>query len=234
MASKMENWINYQQGHLTPEAFEAWKAGNVKVQSYLKKREGVPRAVQALDDLQKDIWKKVMAPAIQHASDWLASIEKTSAAADKDSGTLAQSIGSTKAKLYQATFCGYVASGPRRGFARAVQLTFDKKGTPKTKRLSKKGTLEAAESLMAGAQHTVIKNPVAYARYLRHGRKAVVARGQRGAILLAKQGGTFFRHGVKAAPAKDFMRDAETMTESANNMAQCDIRLNVQKLLPGD
>ena len=69
MASKMENWINYQQRHLAPAAFEAWKAGNVKVQSYLKKREGAPRAIQVLDDLQKDVWKKVMAPAIQEASE---------------------------------------------------------------------------------------------------------------------------------------------------------------------
>ena len=58
-----------------------------------------------------------MLPAIQKASDFLASIEKS--AAPTDAGTLKQSIGSNKAKYYPATFCGFVASGPRRGYARA-------------------------------------------------------------------------------------------------------------------
>ena len=232
MASKMENWIAYQGRRLSPEAFEAWKAGNAKVQSFLAKQQGAGAAVRRLDELQKTILKKVMAPALQHASDWLAQIEKTSAAADKDSGALAQSIGSSKAKIYPATFCGYVASGPRRGFARAVQVQFDKKGSPKTKRLSKKATLAAAGASLAGKSLTVIKNPVAYARFLRKGRQAVVAGGQRGAIMLAKQGGTFFRHGVKAAAPRDFMANAEQQTQSAANMAQCDMQLNLQKILP--
>ena len=39
------------------------------MQSWLKKREGVPHAVQVLDDLQHDILKKAVGPALQAASD---------------------------------------------------------------------------------------------------------------------------------------------------------------------
>ena len=225
MATKMANWIAYQERHLSPEAFAAWKASDVKVQSYLAKQDRVPAVCRNLDDFQKDIGKKVMLPAIQHASDWLATIEKTAAAADQDSGTLTQSIGSTKARILPgATFCGYVASGPRRGYARAVQIVATQRGT-KRKRMSKKFTMTTPTTLL-------IKNPVAYSRYLRSGRKAIVASGQRGGILLFNKGGTFFRHGVKAAAPKDFMRNAEVSAESAGNMATCDMQLNLQRLLP--
>lgn len=104
MATKMANWIAYQERHLSPEAFAAWKASNVKVQSYLAKQDRVPAVCRNLDDFQKDIGKKVMLPAIQHASDWLATIEKTAAAADQDSGTLTQSIGSTKARILPGAY----------------------------------------------------------------------------------------------------------------------------------
>jgi hypothetical protein len=230
MASKMENWIAFQQRHLTPEAFEAWKQSDVKVQSWLKKQEGASHAIRQLEDFQKNILKKVIAPGLQRASDWLASIEKTGAAGDKDSGVLMQSIGSTKAKVYPASFCGYVASGPRRGYARAVQIVVNKKGAARRKRLSAKGTQAAAAKAAQENTKTTLKNPVAYARFLRRGRKAIVARGQRGAILLAKEGGTFFRHGVKAAPPHDFMRSAQMATQSAAAMATCEMQLNLQKL----
>ena len=226
MASKMANWIAHQERHLSPEEFAAWKANNVKVQSYLDKQERIPAAVRALDGLQKEILQKVIAPGLQKASDWLAQIEKSGAGATSESGTLAQSIGSTKVKLYPATFCGYVASGPRRGYARAVQIVSTQRGA-KRKRLSKKFTMSTPTTML-------LKNPVAYARFLRSGRKAIVASGQRGGILLFKKGGVFFRHGVKAAPPKDFMRNAEVAADSAANMATCEMQLDLQKLLPGD
>lgn len=73
--------------------------------------------------------------------------------------------------------------------------------------MSKKFTMTTPTTLL-------IKNPVAYSRYLRSGRKAIVASGQRGGILLFNKGGTFFRHGVKAAAPKDFMRNAEVSAKA--------------------
>lgn len=224
MAGKMQNWVNKQAKDLSPADFAAWVKGDVKVQAFLNRQAKIPAAILALDDLSKDIGKKVIVPALQKASDFLAGLEK--GAAPSDAGTLKQSIGSSKAKVYPGSFCGFVASGPRRGYARAVQVVV-KKGKSRLKRLSKKFTNTTPTTL-------AIKNPVAYARFVIKGRKAVVARGQRGAIMLIGAGGTFFRHGVKAAPPKDFMAPAVASKDQAAGIATDEINRGLQTLLPGD
>lgn len=225
MAGKMQNYLNWFQRHHTAEEYSALVAGDVKIQKFLDRQNKVPAAIRALDDLSKDIGKKVIVPALQKASDFLAGLEK--GAAPSDAGTLKQSIGSSKAKFYPGSFCGFVASGPRRGYARAVQVVTNKSGKSRLKRLSKKFTNTTPTTL-------AIKNPVAYARFVIKGRKAVVARGQRGAIMLIGAGGTFFRHGVKAAPPKDFMAPAVASKDQAAGIATEEINRGLQTLLPGD
>ena len=227
----MENYIAYQSRHLTPEEFELWASSNVKVRSYLgldslaggkgimqRIRDNAAsgthvaanawknecnQAIRALNEWQKNIGKKVILPALQKASDQLAAMEKSAAAGSKDTGILQQSIGSTKAKWYPATFCGYVASGPRRGYARAVQVVANKKGKQRLKRLSKKFTQSTPTTL-------TIKNPVAYAEFLRKGRHAIFRPASAKAFPMLAGGKFLFRRRIKEAAPRDFMRSAET------------------------
>lgn len=223
MAGKMANWVAYQQRHLSEADFKAWVASDVKVKAWLDKQNKIPAVVRALDDIQRDIGKKVMLPAIQKASDFLASIEKS--AAPTDAGTLKQSIGSIKARILPgATFCGYVASGPRRGYARAVQVVTSKKGKSRLKRLSKKFTNTTPTTLR-------IKNPVAYARFVQKGRHAIFKPKSAKAFPLMIGGGTFFARRVKAAPAKDFMASAENQSNQAATIATEEMNTNLATLL---
>ncbi len=223
MAGKMQNYLNWFQRHHTAEEYSALVAGDVKIQKFLDRQNKVPAVIRALEDVPKEL-KKVIVPALQKASDFLAGLEK--GAAPSDAGTLKQSIGSSKAKFYPGSFCGFVASGPRRGYARAVQVVV-KQGKSRLKRLSKKFTNTTPTTLQ-------IKNPVAYARFVIKGRKPVVARGQRGAIMLIGAGGTFFRHGVKAALPNDFMDPAVASKDQAAGIATDEINRGLQTLLPGD
>jgi len=235
MASKMENWIAYQQGHLSPEAFEAWKASDLKVQSWLRKREGVPAVVQRLEDLQRAILKKVIGPALQKASDELAEMERSGAAADHQTGMLEKSIGSTKVRLYAATFCGYVASGPRRGFARAVQVrTASGKWKKVRKAMGKARSIEvgAAAAMAGGGETYRWKNPVAYAQYLRGGRRAIFRPASSKAFPMVSGGATFFRRRVKEAPAKNFMAAAESAAAPVALRASDEMKIAYQNLLP--
>jgi hypothetical protein len=225
MASRMANYIRYQQGRLSPEEFERWKATDVKVQSWLAKQERIPAAVRALDDLQKKILKNVIGPGLEKASEFLAGIEKQEAPVG--AGTLRQAIGSTKVRLYPATFCGYIASGPRRGYARSVQIDVKRliKGKIRLKRLSK-----AASAL---APKSTLQNPVAYARYLMRGRKAMIAGPGQKAMLIRANGFFGFRRGVKASPARDFMKGAEAQGDQAAAKAAEEMNTRIENLLPG-
>ncbi len=217
MAGRMANWIARQQRHLSEADFSAWVAGEAKVQSFLDRQSRIPAAVRALDDFQKDVLAKVVAPGLERASNFLATVEKAGAAAYTKTGLLAQSIGSTKAKLYPATFCAYVASGPRRGFARTRTLKQTKNG-PVAKHTSKKFTLAHPDLAVA--------NPVEYGYFLTRGRKAL--RPVNGKALATAAGRFFAR--AKAAPPKNFMASAEAARDSAANIATCAMQLNLQKL----
>ena len=107
-----------------------------------------------------------------------------------------------------------------------MQVVTNKKGQSRVKRLSKKFTQTTPTTLP-------IKNPLAYARFLIRGRKALAARKGSG-IPLLMGGATFFRSRVKAAPPHDFMAGAKSAAQSAANMATCEMQLNLQKLLPDD
>jgi hypothetical protein len=222
MAGKMQNYLNWFQRHHTAEEYSALVAGDVKIQKFLDRQNKIPAAIRALDDLSKDIGKKVMIPALQKASEFLAAIEKGEA--PTDAGTLKQSIGSSKAKYYPATFCGFVASGPRRGYARAVQVVTSKSGKSRLKRMSKKFTNTTPTTLR-------IKNPVAYARFVQRGRHAIFKPKSAKAFPLMIGGGTFFARRVKAAPAKDFMASAEHQSNQAATIATEEMNSNLQTLL---
>jgi hypothetical protein len=222
MASKMGNWVAYQQRHLSDADFAAWVASDLKVQSFLDKQNRIPAVVRALDDLSKDIGKKVMVPALQKASEFLAQIEKS--AAPSDAGTLKQSIGSNKAKYYPATFCGYVASGPRRGYARAVMPIQNKRGATRLKRMSKKFTQTTPTTLQ-------IKNPVAYARFVMKGRHAIFRPKTAKAFPMLISGGTFFSRRVKEAAPRDFMAPAEGQVDQAAGIATQEMNAKLATLL---
>ncbi len=222
MAGKMQNYLNWFQRHHTAEEYSALVAGDVKIQKFLDRQNKIPAIVRALDDLSRDIGKKVMLPAIQKASDFLASIEKS--AAPTDAGTLKQSIGSNKAKYYPATFCGFVASGPRRGYARAVQVVTNKSGKSRLKRLSKKFTNTTPTTLR-------IKNPVAYARFVQKGRHAIFRPKSSKAFPLMIGGGTFFARRVKEAAPRDFMASAEGQSNQAATIATEEMNTNLATLL---
>ena len=222
MAGKMQNYLDWYQRHHTAAEYAALVAGDVKIQKFLDRQNKIPAVVRALDDLSRDIGKKVMIPAIQKASEFLASIEK--GAAPTEAGTLKQSIGSSKAKYYPATFCGFVASGPRRGYARAVQPVTNKSGKTRLKRMSKKFTNTTPTTLR-------IKNPVAYARFVQKGRHAIFRPKTAKAFPMLIGGGTFFSRRVKEAPPKDFMAPAEGQANQAATIATEEMQSNLATLL---
>jgi hypothetical protein len=226
MAGKMQNWVAKQRKDLSAAEFDAWVAGNIKVQSWLNKQAKVPAAIRALDELQNTFLKKVMGPGLVKASDFLARMEKSAAQSSSKTGVLAQSIGSIAPKFYPATFMGYIASGPRRGYARIVAPVQSKSGSVKFKRLSKKAT----ENTQAGH----LQNPVAYAKYLIAGRKAIVA-GQRGSGKKALMSftGQFFGHSVKEAAPRDFMATAESAADEAAKIATDEMTTRLENTLPG-
>jgi hypothetical protein len=226
MASKMKNYIEHQQRHLSPAEFDAWVKSDMKVQAWVNKQNKIPAVTRALDDLARDIGKKAILPGLQAASDYLASIEKGDA--PTAAGVLKQSIGSTKAKMLRggSSFCGWVASGPRRGFARGVvEGNFTVQQAAKRggwlKRLSKKATLA-----MTGGRK---QNPTEYAYYLTHGHKAVKPIRKK-ALLIA---GEFFAR-TKAVPARDFMAPARAQGPTAADKATEIINTNLKALLPGE
>ena len=225
MASKMQNWIEYQRRHLTADAFDAWVAGNTKVQSFLDRAGKIPAAVRALDDLQRDFLKKVMGPGLKKGSEYLAQKEKSAEAGSSKTGVLGQSIGSSTPEFWPATFCGYIASGPRRGFARVVAPVASKSGEVKYKRKSKKASEHPDSS------HLQV--PTLYAVFLRGGRKAVTA-GQKGsgAKALVSFMGQFFGHSVKEAAPRDFMAPAVAATDNASQIATDEMQTQFEKLLP--
>ncbi len=231
MAGRMENWIAYQQRHLSPVAFEAWLAGDVKVLSWLAKQAGTSQVERNLDRFQRDFMKRVMGPALQKASDYLAGVEKSST--PSLSGLLRQAIGSTKVRLYEATFCGWVASGPRRGFGRAI-ATKTKTGRWKKKRTrisKKRGIEELALSEVSGSESVMFKNPAAYAQYLRHGRHAIFRpKKARAFPITAKGGATFFRLRVGAAAPRDFMAPAAAAADQAAARATEEMNARLQTL----
>ena len=230
MASKMQNWIEYQRRHLSEADFSAWVAGSAQVQAFLDRQGKIPAAVRAIDDFQRKVLKEVIKPGLEVASEFLATVEKAGAINDR-TGALRQAIGSTRARLYPATFCGWIASGPRRGYARAITSQVQSSGAVRLKRENAKFT----------ASHPSFRkaDPVKYAHILIKGRQAEVAgqsaRGTTGKkALMDAFTGKFFGHRVKAAAPKNFMASAEAATDSAANMAECEMKLNLQKLLPGD
>lgn len=217
--AKMRNWVEHQRRHLTPDDFNAWVASDLKVQAWLKKQEGLSTAEKRLEDVQRDLLTKAIGPGLQKASDFLASIERGEAGGLSKTGILRQSIGSSKLRLYPARFCGYIASGPRRGYGRAVQVQVSAKGKISVKRLSKKQTL-----IMSATRKQV---PTEYAWYVTKGHKAVRPTKKHALMTAAMR---FFSH-AKAAQPKDFMAPARAQEGQAVTIATGEINNNLQTML---
>jgi hypothetical protein len=216
---KMANWVARQRRHLSPEEFKDWVASRYDVQAFLTRQETMTAAERDLERLQNQILRKVIKPGLEAGSEFLVKIEKADARGLSRTGVLAQSIGSTRAKLYPATFCGYIASGPRRGYARAVQVHVSAQGRIQLKRLSKKQTL-----IMTATRKQI---PTEYAYYLTKGRRAVQPVNKK-ALLTAM--GRFFSH-AKAAPPKDFMAPARAQSDQAANVATKEMDNRLQTIL---
>ena len=220
MASKMGNWVAKQRKDLAPEAFDAWVKSDIKVQAWLKKQEGLSSAEKRLDEVTRELLAKCIGPGLVKAAEFLAGEEK--GAAPSASGTLKQSIGVGKLRLYPATFCGWIGTGPRRGYGRAVQMQVTAQGKIKQKRLSKKASLLVAASKR--------KNPTDYAYFLTHGHKAVVPRGKK-ALLIAAAGFVGLRAKAAAQPPQDFMAPALAQAGRAEEIAAETINAHLQTML---
>ena len=221
MASKMANYLAHFQRHHTAAEYDALVAGDVKIQAWLKKQNGLSSAERRLDEVTRDLLKNCIGPGLVKAADFLAGEEKS--AAPSASGTLKQSIGAGKLRLNPSSFCGWIGTGPRRGYGRAVQIQVTAKAKIKLKRLSKKQSLLIAPSKR--------KNPTDYAYFLTHGHKAVVPRGKK-ALLIAATGFVGLRARAAAQPAKDFMAPALAQAGHAQQIAADEINRNLQTMLP--
>jgi hypothetical protein len=225
MAGNLKNYIDYYRRHSTPEQFAAWAVSAPRVQAYLEREQKIPAAIRALDDLQRNVLKKVMAPAIEKGSAFLATVEK-SAVPRMRSGTLRQSIGSMKAKLYFSSLTAWVASGPRRGYGRLIVAQMRSKGI-KLRRTSKKFTEQHR------GQISTFANPVRYAHFLITGRQASVAgAGRKKAKSLCDPfTGRFFGHSVRAAAPRDFMAPAAASGDQAAAIATEEMNTKLQEVL---
>lgn len=241
MAGKLGNLIAYNSRHMESSDFTAWMkdqralhaaAGNSGAVRTIDRFTGLSQVERQLDKLQHDIGRKVMAPALDLAVKLMAQKEKSGIAHDR-TGTLRQSIGSTKAKLYQNDLVAWIGSGPRRGYGRLILARMTTKGV-KLKRQSKKFSEEHA------GQISTFANPVNYAHFLITGRKESIAGARNTAkglkatnkkALVDSFTGRFFGHSVKAAAPKDFMAPAMAQADEATNVATEEMNRRLEELL---
>jgi hypothetical protein len=217
---KMANWVAYQRRHLSTTEFNEWLQENVAARMYLERQAHLTKPERELERIFNDIGRKCILPSLQEASDFLAAIEKGNT--PSATGTLRQSIGSTKAKWYGASFCGWVASGPRRGYGRAVQIVVTPKGKIKLKRLSNK-----ASQFIAPARR---KQPASYAYFLEHGHKGVKPT-KKAALLIAARGFVGLRARTKDAAPHDFMESARSQSDQAASKVAAGINERLQTQL---
>lgn len=224
---KLDNWIEYNRRHLSADMFAGWLGINPKIQAHLERQAGVPKAVRELETFKNNILKKVIGPGLKVASEFLAKVEKSGASAVNRTGTLAQAIGTIDPKLYISSFTGWIASGPRRGFARVITSKVQASGAVKLKRQSKKFTADNPTMRKA--------DPVKYAGLVIKGHKGAVAgisRGQQTGkkSLMDSCTGKFFGRSTADARPKDFMASANAGAESAANMATMEMNLKLMAM----
>ena len=225
MAGKFGNWLSYQYRHLSPQEFQLWAqtqraqdpGKGAAIDAYVDRQGKMPAVQRRLEDLKREILKKIMAPAVERATKRLAEMEKQSA--PDRSGLLRQALGATKGKTYLEKLTAWSAVGPRRGYGRILLARMTTKGV-RVRRTSKKFTEENTLSTYA--------NPVKYAHLVRGGRKAIVALGKK--ALYDKFTGRFFGHSVKAAAPHDFAASAIAQAPSAAQEATQEMAAGVQSL----
>jgi hypothetical protein len=236
MAGKAANWLEYQRRHLSPEMFATWLAANPHLAALNARQLNLSPAMRALERFQSQILKEVIKPGLEKASKQLAAIEQSSVARDR-TGLLRRSIGSTAVRLYPATFCGWVASGPRHGFGRVIQQTWTRKGRRKKKlKIGSRALTDLARLGQAAAGPKMLyADPVKYSHLVAGGRKAVFA-GQKGDKATGKHSlrdsftGKFFGRSVRAAAPKDFMAPAESQAQGAADAAIAEMAARVETL----
>ncbi len=244
MAGKLANFIAYQSRHMESSDFTAWMkdqrafhaaAGNLRAVKTIDRFTGMSQVERAIDKLQHDIGRKVMAPALELAGKLMAQTEKSGIAHDR-TGTLRQSIGSTKAKLYKDDLIAWIGTGPRRGYGRLILAKMMKSGRVKLKRTSKKYT----EANKGDSSKGVYANPINYAHFLITGRKESIAgakstaKGMKATNRKALRDsftGQFFGNKVRAAAPKDFMAPAMAQADEAANVATGEMNRRLEELL---
>lgn len=244
MAGKLANFIAYQSRHMDAPAFTAWlkeqrdfhaAAGNAGAVRTIDRFTGLSQVDQGLDKLQRDIGRKVMAPALELVGKLMAQAEKSGIAHDR-TGTLRQAIGSTKAKLYRDDLVAWIGSGPRRGYGRLIVAKMMKSGRVKLKRTSKKYT----EANKGDSSKGVYADPVNYAHFLLTGRKESIAGAKSTAkgvkatnrkALRDSFTGKFFGNKVRAAAPKDFMAPAMAQADQAADVVTGEMNRRLEDLL---
>ena len=142
------------------------------------------------------------------------------------SGTLQQSIGATKTKIYDSGRIVWAAAGPRSGFKRT--LSYAPMNTNRIRKTSKKtSTAEYAKGL------SYVEDPVKIAHFAEDGRGVVVAGVSKGKptgkrCLFDGVSGTMFGHSAKAVTGSHFMATAFSAT---GNMTEAYLRTDIPKAI---
>ena len=147
--------------------------------------------------------------------------------APKNTGTLAQSIGVTKTKIYQSGAIVWAAAGPRHGFARALAIVPSRTGS-RIKRMSKKATKDQKQNPPAWNK---VEDPAKIAHFAEDGRGALVAGRRDGKptgkrCLFDSVGGKMYGHSAKASTGSHFM---QLTFRSTGTMIEAYLRTDIPK-----
>ena len=154
-------------------SLEQWKQSDVKVKAGSSSGRGCLAPSSSWTTTNK-ILKKVMAPALQKASDQLAAIEKSSTQGVSDSGLLGQSMGRPRSRSTRRRFAATSPAG-RGGASARWSPQRPKRGTGKETHThgQEAGHGRIRLSELTGSHSVIRKNPVAYTHHLHSGRSAI-------------------------------------------------------------
>jgi len=224
MASNFKTWIEHNAKTMSPEQFSSWLDSQPPhYRIVYEQNASIPQAIKDIEKIHNEILKKVVAPALKRAAEFLTKLEKASA--PSLTGTLKQSLGPV-GKIYPESSTVWAAAGVRRGFGRVIVASRKVGGKPK--RTSKKVTQALGSDFKQA-------NPANYAWLVQHGRGPVVAGSNKGKptgkrALFNSFTGTFFGHSVKGSKANDFMAAAEAQVGAVESIVNDEIDSNLKKL----
>ena len=180
MAGKMQNWIEHQRRHLSPEDFDAWINERRQGQVLPGQAEPLPGDHPPLDDFQKASSRRLSFPPCKRPA--ISSPAWRSGEAPADAGTLKQSIGSKQSQVLPGQRSAASSPADPAAVTPAPCNSYVKQG---------KSPAQAAQQEVHRTRRRrtlQIKNPVAYARFVMqrpqgrcahgHGKKRPARSGQ--------------------------------------------------------